>query len=145
MVSELRKVTPSANGAYPIELASSTGITFYSDINDNGTVEKVRYYLHNKTIRKGVITPTGNPPVYNSGSEVTTTLLNYVLASSTLPIFQYYTSNYSGTTSPISMPPNISTIRLVKITVIIDTDPNRSPTPIISTSQVNLRNLKDNL
>lgn len=145
MISELRKVAPSANGSYPIELASSTGITFYSDINDNGSVEKVRYYLHNKTIRKGVIAPTGNPPVYNSGNEVTTTLLNYVLASSTLPIFQYYTSNYSGTTSPISMPPNISTIRLVKITVIIDTDPNRSPTPIISTSQVNLRNLKDNL
>jgi prepilin-type N-terminal cleavage/methylation domain-containing protein len=145
MISELRKVAPSANGSYPIELASSTGITFYSDINDNGSVERVRYYLHNKTIRKGVIAPTGNPPVYNSGNEVTTTLLNYVLASSTLPIFQYYTSNYSGTTSPISMPPNISTIRLVKITVIIDTDPNRSPTPIISTSQVNLRNLKDNL
>jgi prepilin-type N-terminal cleavage/methylation domain-containing protein len=145
MISELRKVAPSANGSYPIELASSTGITFYSDINDNGSVERVRYYLHNKTIRKGVIAPTGNPPVYNSGNEVTTTLLNYVLASSTLPIFQYYTSNYSGTTSPLTIPPNISTIRLIKITVIIDTDPNRSPTPIISTSQVNLRNLKDNL
>ena len=145
MIAELRRATVSANGSYPIELASSTGITFYSDINNNGTVERVRYYLHNKTIRKGVIAPTGNPAVYNSGSEVTTTLLNYVIASSTLPIFQYYSSNYSGTTSPISMPPNISTIRLIKVTVIIDTDPNRSPTPIISTSQVNLRNLKDNL
>ncbi len=145
MISELRKMTPSANGSYPIELASSTGITFYSDVGNNGTIDRVRYYLHNKTIRKGVTPPTGSPAVYSAGNEVTTTLLNYVIASSTLPIFQYYTSNYSGTTSPISMPPNISTIRLIKVTVIIDTDPNRSPTPIISTSQVNLRNLKDNL
>lgn len=145
IVSELRKTTTSANGTYPIELASSTGITFYTDVGNNGTIDKVRYYLNGKTIKKGVITPTGNPAVYNSGTEVTTTLLNYVVASSTKPIFQYYTSNYSGTTSPLTIPPDISTIRLIKITVIIDTDPNRSPTPIIATSQVNLRNLKDNL
>ncbi len=144
MVSELRRTTNSALGSYPIELASSTGITFYSDIDNNGSIERVRYYLHNTTIRKGVVTPTGNPPVYNLGNEVTTTLLNYVIASSTLPIFQYYDSNYSGTTSPLSFPIDISTIRLIKITVIIDTDPNRSPVPIITTSQVSLRNLKDN-
>ncbi len=145
IISELRKTSPSANGTYPIELASSTGITFYTDIGNNGSIDKVRYYLSGKTVKKGVITPTGSPAVYNSGSEVTTTLLNYVVASSTVPMFQYYTSNYSGTTTPIAMPPDISTIRLIKITVIIDTDPNRSPTPIIATSQVNLRNLKDNL
>jgi len=145
IVTELRKSSQSGTGSYPIELASSTGITFYSDINNNGSVEKVRYYLSGKTVRKGVITPTGNPSVYSAGSEVTTTLLNYVVASSTLPIFQYYTSAYAGTTSPLTIPPNISTIRLIKITAIIDTDPNRSPTPIIVTSLVSLRNLKDNL
>jgi prepilin-type N-terminal cleavage/methylation domain-containing protein len=145
IISELRKTTTSANGTYPIELASSTGITFYADVGNNGSIDKVRYYLSGKTIKKGVITPTGNPAVYNAGSEVTTTLLNYVVASSTKPIFQYYTSAYAGTTSPLTIPPDISTIRLIKITVIIDTDPNRSPTPIIATSQVNLRNLKDNL
>lgn len=145
IVSELRKVSVSATGSYPIELASSTGITFYSDVNNNGSIDKVRYYLSGKTIKRGVIAPTGNPAVYNAGSEVTTTLLNYVVASSTLPIFQYYTSDYAGTSTPLTIPPNISTIRLIKITVIIDTDPNRSPVPMVVTSQVNLRNLKDNL
>lgn len=145
IVSELRKTSQSAIGTYPIELASSTGITFYTDVGNNGSIDKVRYYLSGKTIKKGVITPTGNPAVYNAGSEVTTTLLNYVVASSTKPVFQYYTSSYAGTTSPLTIPPDISTIRLIKITVIIDTDPNRSPTPIVSTSQVSLRNLKDNL
>ena len=145
MVSELRKTSPSATGSYSIELASSTGMTFYTDVSNNGTIDRVRYYLSGKTIKKGVTPPTGNPAVYNSGNEVVTTLLNYVVTSSTLPIFQYYTSSYAGTSTPLTIPPNISTIRLVKITVIIDTDPNRSPVPIIVTSQVNLRNLKDNL
>ncbi|KND48720.1 MAG: Type IV pilus pilin [Parcubacteria bacterium C7867-003] len=145
MVAELRKTTTSANGSYPIELASSTGITFYSDIGNNGSIDKVRYYLSGKTVKKGVITPTGNPAVYNSGNEVTTTLLNYVVTSSTLPMFQYHLASYAGTSTPLSIPPDISTIRHIKITVIIDTDPNRSPTPIIATSQVSLRNLKDNL
>lgn len=145
MVSELRKASTSGTGSYPIELASSTGITFYTDVGNNGTIDRVRYYLHNKTIRKGVTLPTGNPTVYNSGNETISTLLNYVVASSTLPIFQYYTSNYAGTSTPLTIPPNISTIRLIKMTVIIDTDPNRSPVPIVVTSQVSLRNLKDNL
>ncbi|MFZ2621146.1 MAG: prepilin-type N-terminal cleavage/methylation domain-containing protein [Minisyncoccia bacterium] len=145
IVAELRKTTSSAVGAYPIELASSTGITFYSDVNNNGSIDKIRYYLSGQTIKRGVISPTGSPAVYNSGSEVTTTLINYVIASSTVPIFQYYTSSYTGTSSPLSIPVDISSVRLVKITVILDTDPNRSPVPITVTSQVNLRNLKDNL
>lgn len=145
MVAELRKTTQSSTGAYPIESASSTGVTFYSDVNNNGSIDKVRYFLSGTTIKKGVITPTGNPLTYNSANEVTTTLINSVIASSTLPIFQYYPTTYTGTTSPLSFPVDVPSIRLVKITVIIDQDPNRSPVQIVVTSSVSLRNLKDNL
>ena len=145
MVTELRKTTHSSTGTYPIELASSTGITFFTDVNNNGSVDKVRYFLNGTTIQKGVITPTGNPLTYNPTNEVVTTLINSVIASSTLPIFQYYPSSYTGTTSPLTFPVDISAIRFVKITIIIDKDPNRSPIPIIVSSSVSLRNLKDNL
>ncbi len=145
MVAELRKTSQSSLGSFPIELASSTGMTFYTDVDNNGSIDKVRYFLSGKTIKKGVIIPTGNPLSYNAGSETLTTLIDYVLASSTLPIFQYYPSSYTGTTSPLSMPVDVSAIRLIKITLIIDTDPNRSPIPIIVTSSVSIRNLKDNL
>ncbi len=72
-------------------------------------------------------------------------MINNVVASSTLPIFQYYPATYDGTGSALSIPVTISSVRLVKITVIIDNDPNRSPVPMIVTSSVTLRNLKDNL
>ncbi len=145
MVAELRKTIQSSAGAYPIELASSTAVTFYSDVNNNGSIDRVRYFQSGSTIKKGVVTPTGNPLTYNSNNEVVTTLINSVVSSSSLPIFQYYSSSYTGTTSPLTFPITISSVRLVKITVIIDSDPNRSPVPIIVTSSVNLRNLKDNL
>jgi prepilin-type N-terminal cleavage/methylation domain-containing protein len=145
MVAELRKTTQSSVGAYSIELASTTAITFYSDVNNNGSIDKVRYFQSGTTIKKGVITPTGNPLTYNSANEVLTTLIDSVVSSSTLPIFQYYPSSYTGTTSPLTQPVDVSAVRLVKITVIIDKDPNKSPSQIVVTSSVSLRNLKDNL
>ena len=145
MVTELRKTTQSATGSYPIALASSTGITFYSDINGDGTQEQVRYFLSGSTIKKGVTAPTGTPATYNPANEKLTTLLNSVIASSTLPIFQYFPETYAGTSTPLSVPINIPAIRLIQISVIIDSNPNRSPTQLVVTSQVMLRNLKDNL
>jgi hypothetical protein len=45
----------------------------------------------------------------------------------------------------MTYPIDIQSIRFVKVTVIIDKDPNRSPGEMVVSSQVNLRNLKDNL
>lgn len=145
MVAELRKTTQSSIGSYAIESASSTAIVFYSDVNNNGSVDRVRYFTSGSTVKKGVVTPSGNPLSYNLNSEVVTTLVSDLVSSSTLPVFQYYPSTYEGTSSPMTYPLSIQSVRLVKITLIIDRDPNRSPVPIVVTSQVSLRNLKDNL
>ncbi len=145
IVTELREAGPSALGAYPVSLASSTGITFYSDVDNDGIKDRVRYFLNGTTIQRGVISPTGSPLVYNVANEKLTTIISGFVASSTLPLFQYYPSGYAGTTTPMTIPVDLSTIRLVKVTVIIDKDPNKSPAKVIVTSQVTLRNLKDNL
>jgi prepilin-type N-terminal cleavage/methylation domain-containing protein len=144
MVTELRKAEPSASGAYPIASASSTSVTFYSDINADGVREKVRYFISGGDLKKGVVTPSGTPPAY-TGTEKVSTIISGFVSSSTLPLFQYYPSTYTGTTSPLSSPIDIPSVRLVKIAVIIDQDPNKSPVPLVVTSQVSLRNLKDNL
>ncbi len=145
MITELRTTSPSSLGAYPIALASPTAITFYSDLNGDGLKEKIRYYLSGNSVKRGIIIPTGNPLIYNDATEKTSILISNFVASSTLPLFQYYTSSYNGTGNPLGSPVNISLIRLVKVTAIIDSDPNRSPGPLVITSEVSLRNLKDNL
>ncbi len=145
MVSEMREMSQSSLGAYPIALASTSAITFYSDIDNDGLKDKIRYFLSGTNLRRGVVAPSGNPLTYNDATEKLTTVISGFTASSTSPLFQYYPSTYSGTSSPLTAPINLSLVRLIKVTVTIDKDPNHSPTKVVVSSQVSLRNLKDNL
>ena len=142
--TELRSASVSSAGSYPILAASSTAITFYSDVNNDGQREQIRYFMNGTTLKKGVIQPTaGTPPTYN-GAEVVTDMVHNVTNSAS-GIFFYYDSSYDGTTSALSAPVSVSTIRLVKVSLLIDADPNKSPTAINITTQTSVRNLKDNL
>lgn len=145
IVAEVRKSSPSANGTYPIEVASTSEMVFYSDTDGNGVVERVRYFLSGSKLNRGIILPSGSPVVYNPATESVVTLMNSVVSSSTLPIFQYYSSSYDGNSPALSFPVDIPSVRLVKINVIMDSNPNRSPAQIVVTSSVSIRNLKDNL
>ena len=145
MLKELREVSPGANGSYPLVKTGSTTLSFYSDIDYDGQTEQVTYSLIGTTMYRAVIHPTGSPAVYNIASQSTTTLLTGVMNGSTIPSFQYYDSNYTGTSSSMSQPVNVSLVRLVKVIQQIDLDPSRSPLPIIFTIQASLRNLKTNL
>jgi prepilin-type N-terminal cleavage/methylation domain-containing protein len=134
IVSELRRAQPASTGAYPLEVANSTEITFFSDIDNSGLREKMHYWLEGGTLWRGVTRPTGQPYVYNGDNESVGTAINEVVNTSST-IFSYYDENYDGTASstPLSPPFDINAVRLVKIDF-----GNLS-------SQVMLRNLKDNL
>jgi len=45
MAREIREARVSDGGAYPIEKGAGKEMIFYSDIDDDGSAEKVRYYL----------------------------------------------------------------------------------------------------
>jgi hypothetical protein len=150
MTRELRSMESGADGAYPIAAAATSSVTFYADVNHDNLKEKIRYYVGTttstlNTVYRGVINPTGIPATYNPAAETRTILVTGVRVSSTTPLFQYFDGMYSGTTTPMTYPLNLTSIRLVKITMPIDTDPNRSPIIRVYTTQAELRNLKDNL
>lgn len=140
--SELRIASQSSTGTYPISEAADTAITFYSDLNGDGIKERVRYYVSGNMIKKDVLVPTGLPLAY-TGTPATSIVMRDL--SVTTGIFSYYDKNYTGTSAPLGSPVDVSSVRLVKMNITIDRDPNRSPTPINVTTQVVIRNLKDNL
>jgi type II secretory pathway pseudopilin PulG len=142
MVAEIRKASTANTGAYVINLATASAFTFYSDIDNDTLKEKVRYFLSGNLLQKGVTKPTGSPLTYDVLNEKITTLVSNVTNSS---IFDYYDTNYDGSTAPLSSPVAISSIRLIKITITKEKDPNRSPVPVTFSTQVSIRNLKDNL
>jgi prepilin-type N-terminal cleavage/methylation domain-containing protein len=141
---ELRATQQSANGAYPIAVAATSTITFFSDTDKDGTEEQVRYYLASSTLYRGIIKPTGSPLSY-TGSESRKILATGLRNSSTTPVFEYFGSTYAGTSSAMTYPLTITNIRLVKVNLTIDTDPSRAPVLRTFTTQTVLRNLKDNL
>lgn len=144
MVAEIRTASSGSDGAYAVSAASANSFTFYSDIYNNGLKEKVRYFLDGTSLKKGVTIPTGSPLSYPTapGSEKITVMIPNVINST---IFNYYDKNYDGTTGALASPIDVSSVRLVKITVNIEDNPNRAPGTIIISSQVTLRNIKDNL
>ncbi|MDO8575192.1 MAG: prepilin-type N-terminal cleavage/methylation domain-containing protein [bacterium] len=144
MSNEIRTASQSNLGAYPILQTATSSFSFFSDIDSDGLKEQVRYFLSSSTLKKGVVKPTGNPLSY-SGSEVITEMIHGVRNSSSTPIFEYYDSTYTGTSTPLSEPVSSVFVRLVKITVVYDINPNRTPIQQTITTQVSLRNLKDNL
>lgn len=144
LVRELRGTSPSSLGSYPIALAGTSSITFYSNIDEDMQKEQIRYFLQGSELRRGETKPSGNPIVYDLGDERLSTIAKNIVNSTSTPIFDYFDKNYAGTSSPLAFPINIADVRLVRITLIIDNNPNNLPLAVTVTTQVNLRNLKDN-
>lgn len=146
--SEVRTASQSNNGTFAIASAATSSFVFYADIDHDALKEKIRYYKDGIILKKGVIKPTtSTPAVYNSASEKITTIATDLIATTT-PIFTYYNTNYDGTasSSALSYPLDTQNIRLVKIIIWIKpTNGDKQSLPIIFTTQVSIRNLKDNL
>lgn len=145
MAKELRATASSANGSYAINSAATSSITFFADVDSDGLTDQIRYYLSGTTMYRGVVKPSGSPLTYNQAQESTKILVTGVVNSSTTPVFEYFSGDYEGTGASMSYPLVLTSIRLVKASVTIDTDPNKPPPAKIYSTQAALRNLKDNL
>ena len=145
MVKDLRTASQSNNGAYAIAQAATNTITFFSDTNSDGLKEQIRYYLNDTILMKGTTKPSGSPPTYISTDEKLNTLAYNVNRATSTALFEYFDDTYAGTSSPLTNPVNVTDIHLVKINLMINFNLGTSTRSRIYTSQVNLRNLKDNL
>ncbi len=144
IVQELRSSKTGSNGSYPIAQAATSTVIFFSDIDVDGLQDQIRYFISGTDLKKGVIKPTGSPLGYD-GSETITTLAYNIKNGTSTALFEYFDSSYNGTSSPLSQPVSVNAIRLVRVNLLIDADPRRSPIPRLYTSDATLRNLKDNL
>jgi competence protein ComGC len=144
IIPEIRSISSSSAGAYPLAEVQQNSITFYSDIDGDGLKERLRYFLDGDILKRGVLKPTGSPAQYILENEVVTEFVHNI-ANGTTSIFSYYDTNYDGMTDPLSDPVNILDVRLVEVTLIMDGNGSKSPAPVTLKSKASMRNLKDNL
>ena len=138
MIKTIREAAYSSNGAYPVISMSTTSISFYADIDTDPYIERVRYFISNGSLMRGVIDPSGDPPVYTS-PEVVTAVSDFVRnLEKDVNMFQYYDLNGARMTN-LS---DISKLRFVEATVVVNINPNRLPNQFTLRSTAALRNLK---
>lgn len=136
LLAELRELAPSDTGAYAISLADKDKLTFYSDIDHDGLHERLRYFLSGLTLQRALLKPSGSPPDYVEANEQVSAVITN-LTNPGSQVFSYYDSNYAGTSTSLTLPVNIPSVRLIKISLTIE--------PVTYESQVTPRSLKDNL
>ncbi len=135
MTKEIRESNYSELGSYPLETIEENDFLYYSDVNDDGKMEKIRYVLDGLTLKK-VTTLPGPLNDYNMPG-ATTTIANYV-NNQEEAIFTYYDNSYNEACL-------INNVRLINIKLKINVTPERVPMNYTVETDVTLRNLKDNL
>lgn len=139
-LQNLREATSGADGSYPLSAVATSSVTFYSDVDVDGSVEKVRYYLSGTTLYRAVTNPVGSPPSYAGQAAATTTIASYVrnfTANATL--FHYYGEDGVELSAPV----DTADVRTVGMSIMIDVDPNRTPTTYTIIGSATFRNLRE--
>jgi len=146
MTQEIREASTAENGSYALEKADDNEIIFYSDIDKDVYTERVRYWLDEKSLKKGVVEPTGDPLDYNPANEQTKIISNFV-NNSTQPLFTYYNEDYpyDVINNPLPAPARLIDTKLIHIFLRVNIDPSKAPKDFDVESDVQLRNLKTNL
>lgn len=144
IITDIRSAGLSGSGSYAIESAASTSLVFYSDVDQDGAFERVRYAIGTSTVIRGVVEPTGNPVIYPTSTESVATMVYYVVPSTSTPLFAYYDANYTGSQTALTEPIDITKIRAVSLNLFVDIEPGKSPKPLFFSHTITIRNLRTN-
>ncbi|QQS38918.1 prepilin-type N-terminal cleavage/methylation domain-containing protein [Candidatus Woesebacteria bacterium] len=146
MTREIRTARVSATGSYPIATADDNEIIFYSDIDFDNVVERVRYTRNDNELEKGIVKPSGQPASYVISNEIVK-LLTEDIRNDDLPIFTYFNGDWpiDIINNPLSSPPVLSDIKLVRIYLKVNQSSDPTSEDFILDSYTTFRMLKDNL
>jgi type II secretory pathway pseudopilin PulG len=142
MVSNIREATYADDGAYPIFNISSTTMTFFSDIDNDDSVERIRFFLDSDSIfKKAVLESSGDPPVYVGTESISFISSDVRNIEENTNIFNYY----DDTGTEITDYDNVSDVAFIGVNLIVNINPARLPNEFTLKSSATLRNLKVNL
>ncbi len=140
--TDIRAMNVSSLGAYPLESTATSSLIFYSDVDQDGLFERVRYFFGTSTLQRGIIKPTGNPFVYATSSEIVTTAIQRVAVSKS--IFDYFDSSYTGSQNPLTSPIDTLAVRIIRPTIVITVGTATSSRQMTFMQTITIRNLRSN-
>ena len=143
MVQDLREMTFADDGTFPLAVMEEHQVGFYSDIDQDQSVEYVEYEVATTTLYKRVYNATDTIPAYDlTAPDETYILSEYVQnIDQSTSTFRYYDANgleMNGAS-------DIVDARYIETQLIINIDPIHDPGQYMLRSSAALRNVKENL
>jgi len=140
---DVKEMTTAEDGTYPLVIFEPHRLGYYSDTDQDDSVEYVEYELVGTDFLKRTYNPTGNPATYDTTTpDSEETLSIYVQNNNQgTSTFFYFDNNGNELTS--SDP--VLGVRYIQAQVIVNIDPVRNPGEFMLRSSLAPRNLKDNL
>ncbi len=138
MIKTMREAAYSSTGAWPIISMSTSSFAFYADVDSDPFIEQIRFTLVGNSLIRGVIDPSGDPPVYTNPETTTSISDNVRNTEQNVAMFQYYDVN--GTL--IADLTRIAEVRFIQATVVVNINPDRLPNQFTLRSTAAFRNLK---
>lgn len=138
MVQIIREAAYSSNGAWPVISMSTSSFAFYADIDSDPFVERIRFFLQGNSLMRGIIDPSGDPPVYTNPEQLSSISDNVRNTEQSQLLFKYYDKNGTLMTDMSK----IAEVRFVEVTVVVNINPYRLPNQFTLRSNAALRNLK---
>lgn len=146
-VKSLREIRQADNGSYPVKEVGSNSLTVYLNDDNDDAIERVHYYYEasTQTFKKGITQPSTSPVSYPNGDQETKIVANYVVNTSSQPVFEYYDKNYPIDTvnNPMASPVPAE-VKLVKVRLWINIKPLTAPDNVNLESFAEFRNLNEN-
>jgi len=136
MTREIREATFSDVGTYPVINPQDQSFAFYSDVDRDNKIEKIRYFLEDTNFKRGEIEAVGDPLIYRSVDEIIVIVSDYV-RNDTEEVFTYF----NASSTEITDLSQLTDIRLVKTNLVVNIEPNREPGEFTLRSSAQLRNL----
>ena len=138
MIKTMREAAYSSTGAWPIVSMATSSFIFYADVDGDPFIERVSFALVGNNLVRGIIDPSGDPPVYTNPETTSIISDNVRNTEQSVAMFQYYNEEGALMTD-LS---RIAEVRFVEATVVVNVNPMRLPNQFTLRSTAALRNVK---
>lgn len=140
----LREARQSDAGNYLIHTAKSFELVFFSNIDKDSDIERVRFFLDNKQLKMGIANSSGFPATYPSGDQETRVIGTGIVNTPDQPLFYYYNRDYpvDQVNNPLSGDIFPEEIGLIQIDVYANIEPGHTPENMRLQTFIRPRNIK---
>lgn len=138
IVREFREASDADNGAYPIGALATSSAVFFSDFDNDGKIERVRYFLDDTDVKRGVVESSGDPPTYVTSTETISVVSDNVRNEAVgTPLFTFYDDD-GAVMNDLG---EVDDLAFVVVRLVVNVQPGRAPEDVELRSSAALRNI----